>query len=105
MPVYSLKFAFNDTFKNMVRRPGQKILDFRQLIAAGTMAGLFQILATYPLEVVRTRLTLSSTWGAEYRGIAHCFTEIVKHEGFGGLYKGIGPSVRERVFAPSMLVG
>lgn len=93
MPVYSLKFAFNDTFKSAVRRPGQKTLDFRQLIAAGTMAGLFQILATYPLEVVRTRLTLSSTWGAEYRGIAHCFTEIVKYEGFSGLYKGIGPSL------------
>merc|ERR1719197_2303274 len=58
VPVYALKFTFNDTYKNMVRQPGQDLADlsFRQMIMAGMAAGLCQCVITYPLEVVRTRL-------------------------------------------------
>ena len=53
VPVYALRFACNDTFKHMVKRPNQSIktLDMAQLALAGTTAGLVQQSATYPLEV------------------------------------------------------
>lgn len=91
VPVYALKFTFNDTFKDVVRTPGQP-LDFKQLIAAGTMAGLFQTCVTYPLETVRTRLTLGMGLGVKYDGIFDVVRKTVKAEGVRGLYKGIGPT-------------
>ena len=36
IPVYALKFGFNDKFKAMVRRPNQEKLDISQLIVSGT---------------------------------------------------------------------
>ena len=40
IPVYALKFAFNDSFKARIARPGQSIkhLDMSQRMAAGTLA-------------------------------------------------------------------
>jgi len=93
VPVYALKFGFNDKFKSMVRKPGQVQLGISQLILSGTSAGLFQACITYPLETVRTRLTLGPSMGAKYNGIVDCFTTTVKTEGVRGLYKGIGPTI------------
>jgi len=41
--VYALKFSFNDKFRDVVRRPGQKDADLSvvQLMGCGTLAGLF----------------------------------------------------------------
>ncbi len=91
VPVYALKFTFNDTFKDMVRTPGQD-LNFGQLIMAGTGAGLFQTCVTYPLDTVRTRLTLGSGLGSQYTGIMDVLRQTLAKEGVRGLYKGIGPT-------------
>ena len=93
IPVYGLKFAFNDSFKAIVAGPGKKRLDTHELLWVGTLAGLFQTILTYPLETVRTRLSLGTGQGVQYRGIADCFREMVKTEGVAGLYKGIGPTM------------
>ena len=60
VPVYALKFGFNDKFRQMVREPGQttRTLTTSQLMVAGTMGGLCQIILTYPLEVSNTSLRL-----------------------------------------------
>jgi hypothetical protein len=92
VPVYALKFMFNDSFKNLVRTPGKPLTNF-QLMASGTLAGLFQQVCTYPLETIRTRLTLGASMGVQYRGITHAFTETYKYEGFSGFYKGLGPTI------------
>jgi hypothetical protein len=94
VPTYGLKFAFNDTFREMFKTyPGQT-LSAPQLMAAGTAAGLFQITITYPLDVVRTRLTLSESvsGGVQYKGIADCARSILRSEGLSAAYKGIGPT-------------
>jgi hypothetical protein len=62
IPNYALKFALNDQLRDkFVREKNQKVEDmtFNQLMAAGTLAGLLQMGTTYPLETIRTRLTLS----------------------------------------------
>jgi hypothetical protein len=96
VPVYALKFAFNDTFKDMVRNENQlttKDLAVSQRMLAGTMAGLCQTTITYPLELVRTRLSLGSALsGMQYKGIFDCFQTTIKDEGVRALYKGIGPT-------------
>jgi Mitochondrial carrier protein len=100
--VYALKFALNDSFKDFIRRVdptfdddgAARELDFRQLMLAGSMAGLCQTLVTYPLDLVRTRLSLNSkAAGLEYAGIADCFRKTVRLEGPAALYKGLGPTL------------
>ena len=62
IPVYALKFTFNDLLRDkLVRREGQSVRDmsFPQLMLAGTLAGVLQMTATYPLETSRTRMSLS----------------------------------------------
>lgn len=95
-PNYACKFAFNDFYRDMVRVPGQP-LTFNQMMVAGTCAGLTQIVLTYPLELVRTRLSLSTEFSTSankepYKGIIDCFRRTVRNEGWTALYKGIGPT-------------
>jgi len=99
VPNYACKFTFNDVFKDLVRGqqgPGPKRpLDFYEMMLAGTGAGLVQVVITYPLELVRTRLSLAEALsrGVKYNGIIDCFRRTVRNEGFPGLYKGIGPTI------------
>ena len=96
VPVYALKFSFNDAFKDMVRadqRSGTDDLSVTQRMMAGTLAGLCQTTITYPLELIRTRLSLGAALsGIEYKGIVDCLKQTVRHEGITALYKGIGPT-------------
>lgn len=96
VPVYALKFAFNDTFKDLIRGKNadkSKKLSFAQLMASGTLAGLFQQVCTYPLETIRTRLTMGALSTHQYTGIIDCLRKTVKDEGVRGLYKGLGPTI------------
>jgi hypothetical protein len=97
VPVYALKFAFNDWFKEIVCRPGQDIkkLDVMQLMISGTFAGLFQQTITFPLEFIRTRLSISTALDADakYKGIIHCAQVTMKKEGISAFYKGFTPTL------------
>ena len=85
IPVYGLKFAFNDTFKALVAGPGKKRLTTSELLWVGTLAGLTQTVLTYPLETVRTRLSLGTGQGVQYAGIIDCFRQMQRTEGLAGL--------------------
>lgn len=85
IPVYGLKFAFNDSIKTAVAGPSKKQLDASQLLWVGTLAGLLQTALTYPLETVRTRLTLGPEQGVRYNGILDCFKQMIRDEGWRGL--------------------
>ena len=94
IPVYALKFSLNDEITDFLRaRSGGEELTFAMKVAAGCGAGLVQISATYPLDLVRTRLQLGESSGARFRGIWHCLSETARLEGARGLYKGYLPSL------------
>lgn len=67
-------------------------------LAAGAGAGILAMSATYPLEMVRGRLTIlqeaaGSTGGGKavsvpYKGIGDAAVQIVRSEGIMALYKG-----------------
>jgi hypothetical protein len=86
IPVYGLKFAFNDTFKSLVAGPGKKRLTTSELLWVGTLAGLFQTVLTYPLETVRTRLSLGVGQGVAYKGIVDCVRQMIRTEGLSSMY-------------------
>ena len=85
IPVYGLKFGFNDTFKTIVAGPGKKRLSTPELLYVGTLAGLFQTVLTYPLETVRTRLSIGTGQGVQYSGIIDCCKQMWRTEGAAGL--------------------
>ncbi|CAN0909580.1 Mitochondrial substrate carrier family protein B [Linum grandiflorum] len=58
----------------------------------GGMAGVTAATATYPLDLVRTRLA-AQTNVIYYRGISHALQTICKEEGVRGLYKGLGATL------------
>jgi len=64
------------------------------------MAGMTSTVLTFPLDLVRTRLTVQTTASADsrllaarYTGMFHCLFSIWKEEGFFALYKGMGISL------------
>ncbi|MES1907855.1 MAG: hypothetical protein MHM6MM_000893 [Cercozoa sp. M6MM] len=88
-PAYAVKFSANDAIRDLVRRPEQTCaadMDMLQLMASGAMAGVLQTIATYPLETVRTRLSLGAN---AYSGVWQCFVRTAKEEGLSALYKGM----------------
>jgi solute carrier family 25 (mitochondrial phosphate transporter), member 23/24/25/41 len=66
MPVYGLKFGLNDKIKDTFRSTPTSQLSRSEQFAAGTSAGSITAILTYPLDLVRTRLSLSA--GVEYKG-------------------------------------
>ena len=69
---------------------------------AGASAGSVACICCYPLDLVRTRLTTDLPGREHYKGITDAFTKIVRHEGFIGLYSGIGPTLA--VAVPSFAI-
>ncbi|CAI0441228.1 unnamed protein product [Linum tenue] len=63
-------------------------------LGAGACAGIIAMSATYPMDLVRGRLTVQTDKSpSQYRGIAHALKTVLKEEGPRALYKGWLPSV------------
>jgi solute carrier family 25 (mitochondrial phosphate transporter), member 23/24/25/41 len=60
---------------------------------AGACAGGVACSACYPLDLIRTRLTIQDAAHKEYDSIADAFGKIARREGFLGLYKGLGTTL------------
>ncbi|KAL4381411.1 hypothetical protein HN51_005049 [Arachis hypogaea] len=58
----------------------------------GGLSGITAATATYPLDLVRTRLAAQRS-AIYYNGISHAFNTICREEGFLGLYKGLGATL------------
>ena len=67
---------------------------YSRLIAGGT-AGLINVLSTYPLEVLRTRLAVQSKNSIQYDGIVDTVKKIYQKEGFKAFYRGCGISMTQ----------
>ncbi|KAI6681380.1 hypothetical protein NL676_035261 [Syzygium grande] len=73
-------FAYDTVNKQLSPKPG----------IAGACAGISSTLCTYPLELLKTRLTIQR---GVYDGLFDAFLKIVREEGPAELYRGLGPSV------------
>ncbi|KAJ0634708.1 putative mitochondrial carrier protein [Helianthus annuus] len=63
-------------------------------LGAGACAGIIAMSATYPMDLVRGRLTVQTDKSpSQYRGIAHALATVLREEGPRALYKGWLPSV------------
>ncbi|KAF2303857.1 hypothetical protein GH714_023902 [Hevea brasiliensis] len=84
-------FAYDTVNKNLSPKPGeQPKLPIPASLVAGACAGVSSTLVTYPLELVKTRLTIQR---GVYNGILDAFLKILQEEGPAELYRGLAPSL------------
>lgn len=84
-------FAYDTVKKNLSPKPGeQPKLPVPASLIAGACAGVSSTLVTYPLELVKTRLTVQR---GVYEGLLDAFVKILKEGGPGELYRGLTPSL------------
>ncbi|KAH7553753.1 hypothetical protein ACOSP7_029400 [Xanthoceras sorbifolium] len=99
LPYSSVNFYAYERYKSLLQsalglenRKGSASSDLCVHFVGGGLAGITAASATYPLDLVRTRLA-AQRQTIYYRGIWHSFHTICKEEGFLGLYKGLGATL------------
>jgi len=62
---------------------------------AGAGGGFVASIATCPLDVIKTKLQAQQVKTGQhgYLGVAATVKSIIKHDGFRGLYRGLGPTI------------
>ncbi|EOY31464.1 hypothetical protein QUC31_019773 [Theobroma cacao] len=84
-------FAFDTVNKQLSPKPGEEPkVPIPASLIAGACAGVSSTLCTYPLELVKTRLTIEKNM---YDGIVDAFLKILQKEGPAELYRGLAPSL------------
>ncbi|XP_057523083.1 uncharacterized protein LOC130802966 isoform X1 [Amaranthus tricolor] len=99
LPYSSVSFYSYEQYKNVLQSlPGlesnSENISAHIIVhlAGGFLAGVTAATATYPLDLVRTRLA-AQTNVIYYKGIGHTLRTICKEEGALGLYKGLGATL------------
>ncbi|KAF7653157.1 hypothetical protein LDENG_00086690 [Lucifuga dentata] len=89
-PETAIKFMAYEQYKKLLtREPGKTKTHERFL--AGSLAGATSQTAIYPMEMLKTRLTLRKT--GQYSGMFDCAKKILKKEGVKAFYKGYVPNI------------
>ncbi|XP_028792744.1 mitochondrial substrate carrier family protein B isoform X3 [Neltuma alba] len=99
LPYSSANFYAYEHYKKLLKTlPGLRShkdnisADLCVHFVGGGLAGISAATATYPLDLVRTRLA-AQTKVIYYRGIWHALRTISQEEGVLGLYKGLGATL------------
>ncbi|KAF3340105.1 mitochondrial adenine nucleotide transporter ADNT1-like protein [Carex littledalei] len=63
-------------------------------LGAGASAGIIAMSSTYPMDMVRGRITVQTEKSPyQYRGMLHALSTVYREEGFRALYRGWLPSI------------
>src|SRR5690606_6829903 len=60
VPYSAVQFSSYTVYKKALMLEGEKDLSTFRRLTAGALAGITSVVATYPLDIVRTRLSLQS---------------------------------------------
>ncbi|KAB2618650.1 adenine nucleotide transporter BT1 [Pyrus ussuriensis x Pyrus communis] len=90
-PCKAIELFAYDTVKKHLTRPGEELkIPIPASSIAGAVAGFSSTLCTYPLELLKTRLTIQR---GVYNNFFDAVSKIVQQEGPAGLYRGLTPSL------------
>jgi len=84
-------YAGYEVFKEMFTPKGEKGLSPLAVVSAGGMAGVCNWIVSVPPDVLKSRYQTAAP--GRYTSIMHVFTDLIKNEGIGALYKGIVPAL------------
>ncbi|PVD21912.1 hypothetical protein C0Q70_17715 [Pomacea canaliculata] len=89
-PESAIKFMAYEQIKAMVKGDSKEI-GVGQRLLSGSAAGAIAQTLIYPMEVMKTRLTLRKT--GQYDGMFDCARKIARHEGMKAFYRGYIPNL------------
>ena len=95
VPYSAVQFATYEGVKRLLTRNIPVLTDDSTLLKliSGAFAGTASVMFTYPLDLVRTRLSLPNNHSVN-RGISYCMRQVYVHEGgLLALYRGLVPTV------------
>ncbi|EFA80605.1 transmembrane protein [Heterostelium album PN500] len=90
-PQSAIRFFSYEAFKNIISE--DKKLTTTQQMWAGACAGVTSVTATYPLEVVKTHLSLPIGKYPEVKSTLHYLAVIQRHDGIIGLFRGLSAAI------------
>jgi solute carrier family 25 phosphate transporter 23/24/25/41 len=90
-PYNAVKFLAAEKYRPYFAKEG-KLSPLARLVC-GASAGITAVAATYPLDVIKTRLTVQTADNKLYNGVFDAFFKIWKNEGFSKLYSGFPTTV------------
>ncbi|KAL5387742.1 hypothetical protein PMIN06_009144 [Paraphaeosphaeria minitans] len=102
VPYSAVQFGAYNVYKGFFESEPGAPLDAYQRLLCGGLAGITSVTLTYPLDIVRTRLSIQSASfetlkreaGRKLPGMLGIMTSMYKNEGgFLALYRGIVPTV------------
>ncbi|KAJ0699644.1 putative mitochondrial carrier protein [Helianthus annuus] len=88
LPYSAVQLFAYDTYKRLFRGTDSELSLIGRL-AAGACAGMTSTFVTYPLDVLRLRLAVDPG----YQTMTDVFVKMLKEEGLGSFYRGLGPSL------------
>jgi len=83
----------SDAFRDMLRGPNDVVLPTWKSVASGALSGATAVVCTYPLDLVRGRVSGNLGKANRYTGILTTVRLTIKEEGFAALYRGVGPTL------------
>ncbi|KAL6888860.1 hypothetical protein ACP4OV_009886 [Aristida adscensionis] len=84
-------FTYDTAKKLLTPKPDEPpMLPIPTPLVAGALAGVASTLCTYPMELVKTRVTIEK---GVYDNVVHAFVKILHEEGPSELYRGLAPSL------------
>nr|XP_020450966.1 calcium-binding mitochondrial carrier protein SCaMC-2-A-like [Monopterus albus] len=89
-PESALKFMAYEQIKRIIGSD-KEALNILERFVAGSLAGVIAQSTIYPMEVLKTCLTLRKT--GQYTRISDCARQIFRREGLGAFYKGYVPNM------------
>jgi solute carrier family 25 protein 43 len=94
-PYNAVQFATFTKLKVMMSDAGTGRLSPMNALVAGSMGGIMATVATYPTDMVKTRLTVAHAdhTKSKYKGMIDAFRVIYREEGFMAFYKGMSTSI------------
>lgn len=84
-------FGGYELLKKALTPPGKRPEDLSPLtvLFAGGMAGVFNWMVAIPADVIKSRLQTAAP--GTYSGTMDCLSQLLKKEGPGALFRGVGP--------------
>ncbi|KAK2811318.1 hypothetical protein FQN50_002194 [Emmonsiellopsis sp. PD_5] len=96
-----LQYTFFEQLKNVVER--RRRITPTDAFYLGALGKLLATSITYPYITVKSRMHVAGKKGQKKESLNETMMKIVGEEGWGGLYKGIGPKVSQSVLTAAFL--
>lgn len=90
VPEAGVRFLTFEKLKSWITEDPAHLSNSQRLLAGG-FAGIASQISIYPMEVVRTRLAVSTP--GTYKGIVDAVIKTTERDGIKGLYRGIAPAL------------